>query len=163
MLNHRVFSLSLVILLAMCLSPQPQPVARATGLASPLQQTAAPFLISPYYGSHSINSFFDHEYPTYGANANGTIVIYTGERRGPPASSTNCTLGFSCYDGHDGYDFNLSYESVLAAAGGTVDTIGWEVNNCHDPVQNPNVNCKFGLRIIIDHGNGYRTLYGHLS
>ena len=66
-----------------------------------------------------------------------------------------CTGGVNCYDGHNGYDLNLSYESVLSAAAGTVIRAGW-----YDPL---NHQSALGLWAAVDHGNGYVTAYGHLS
>ncbi|MBI1296577.1 hypothetical protein GC175_16605 [bacterium] len=88
----------------------------------PAQAQELPFLITPYFGAKNITSYFDHEYPTY--QTNQSIVIYTGERR-TPASIENCLLGFSCYDGHNGTDFSMFYEPVIAAAAGTVTRSGW--------------------------------------
>ncbi len=52
---------------------------------------------------------------------------------------------------HQGIDIaNAGAPNVLAADSGTVITVGWE-------------NTGYGNRIIIDHGNGYKTLYGHLQ
>lgn len=45
---------------------------------------------------------------------------------------------------------NSSAPSILAADSGTVITAGWS-------------NVGYGYHVIIDHGNGYRTLYAHLS
>jgi hypothetical protein len=57
----------------------------------------------------------------------------------------------------------LDYEPVLASAAGTVVHVGWYNNasSCHQ--SGSNANCGYGLHIIIDHGNGYRSLYAHLS
>jgi hypothetical protein len=117
-----------------------------------------PFLITPYFGTKEIKSNFDHEFPTYGVD--GTLVGYNGVRRGPPAAVDNCTNGLdgSCYNGHDGIDFALTYEHVIAAADGVVTRARWDVQNCH----NGN-NCNYGLVVEINHGNGYFTRYGHLS
>ena len=53
---------------------------------------------------------------------------------------------------HKGVDIaNHSSPDVLAADAGTVVLAGWPDNY------------GYGNRVIIDHGNGYRTLYGHLS
>lgn len=53
---------------------------------------------------------------------------------------------------HPGIDIaNAAAPSVLAADAGTVVTAGWPDNS------------GYGNRVIIDHGNGSRTLYGHLS
>lgn len=60
------------------------------------------------------------------------------------------TQYFSWY--HPGIDIaNSAAPNVLAADSGTVIGAGWLDNS------------GYGNRVIIDHGNGYRTLYGHLS
>lgn len=52
---------------------------------------------------------------------------------------------------HKGIDIaNKSGGSILAADGGTVVVSGW-------------TNVGYGYHVIIDHGNGYQTLYGHMS
>src|SRR3989344_1272119 len=66
-----------------------------------------------------------------------------------PASGT-ITQRFVWY--HPGLDIaNRGMPDVLAADSGTVIVAGWPDNY------------GYGNRIIIDHGNGYKTLYGHLS
>jgi murein DD-endopeptidase MepM/ murein hydrolase activator NlpD len=53
---------------------------------------------------------------------------------------------------HKGLDIaNHAGGNILAADSGTVVVAGWPDNS------------GYGNRIMIDHGNGYRTLYGHLS
>lgn len=65
-----------------------------------------------------------------------------------PASGT-ISQNFVWY--HKGIDIaNRSTPSVLAADSGTVVTAGWS-------------SYGYGNHIIVDHGNGYKTLYGHLS
>ena len=52
---------------------------------------------------------------------------------------------------HKGVDLAADYGTpVRAAAAGTVETAGWDGGG-------------FGIKVTIDHGNGYETLYGHLS
>jgi murein DD-endopeptidase MepM/ murein hydrolase activator NlpD len=46
---------------------------------------------------------------------------------------------------------NRAAPDILAADSGTVIVAGWPDNS------------GYGNRVVIDHGNGYRTLYGHLS
>lgn len=46
---------------------------------------------------------------------------------------------------------NLGGGPIRAAAGGTVSVAGWPDNS------------GYGNRVLIDHGNGYTTLYAHLS
>ncbi|KKQ98287.1 MAG: Peptidase M23 family protein [Candidatus Woesebacteria bacterium GW2011_GWB1_39_12] len=66
-----------------------------------------------------------------------------------PASGT-ISQNFVWY--HKGIDIaNRAAPDILAADAGTVITAGWPDNY------------GYGNRVVIDHGNGYRTLYGHLS
>jgi murein DD-endopeptidase MepM/ murein hydrolase activator NlpD len=52
---------------------------------------------------------------------------------------------------HTGLDYGLPLGTPIdAAAGGTVVAAGWDTTG-------------FGNRVIVDHGNGVRTLYGHLQ
>lgn len=66
-----------------------------------------------------------------------------------PASGT-ISQGFAWY--HKGLDIaNRSAPSILAADSGTVVIAGWPDGY------------GYGNRVVIDHGNGFRTLYGHMS
>lgn len=128
-----------------------------------------------------INSYFDHEYPTYITAPNNQgiayqkIIPYWGDRRGA-GTAMYCDNGpassIFCYDGHDGYDLNVAGE-IRAAAGGTVLYVG-----CDDENQNPptgDLPCSrhrgserqwmdgLGLMVVISHGDNYETIYGHLS
>jgi len=134
--------------------------AGATGAA----QAAGAFLTLPFMGPHYITSIFDHCYPNYGAN--GRICRYDGtqvaaNKGGPDPGFTEGyaqTPGghdYLYYDGHDGYDYGLTYEPVAAAAPGTVMWANWLDPSCHT--------CLSGLTIEINHGNGLMTFYGHLS
>ena len=59
------------------------------------------------------------------------------------------TQKFSWY--HSGVDIaNSSGPDVVAAASGTVVTAGWNAGG-------------YGTYVVIDHGNGYKTLYGHMA
>lgn len=60
------------------------------------------------------------------------------------------TTNFVWY--HKGLDIaNKAAPNILAADSGTVVVAGWPDN------------WGYGNRVIIDHGNGYRTLYAHMS
>lgn len=66
-----------------------------------------------------------------------------------PTSGT-ITQQFVWY--HQGIDIaNQAAPSILAADAGKVITAGWPDN------------VGYGNRVLIDHGNGYRTLYAHMS
>ncbi|WP_018467162.1 M23 family metallopeptidase [Calidithermus timidus] len=70
------------------------------------------------------------------------VASYFGNRRNP--------FGGRGYEFHDGLDFPAPYGTpVHATAPGVVIQAGW--------------NGPFGQSITLDHGYGYRTLYGHLS
>ena len=66
-----------------------------------------------------------------------------------PVSSSNFTQRF--WYGHPGIDVALSAGSgVFASDTGTVTFAGWNIYG-------------YGNLIVINHGNGYETFYGHLS
>ena len=131
-----------------------------------MAQGPASFLITPYYGTKSINSYYDHTFPL---SQNQNVRYFDG-RLGTVA---NCNPGFNrayatatgeClyYDGHEGVDFDTGYETVLAAATGTVSQRGWNDPN--------NRSIGYGLFVDIQHtvnvgGQNvvYTTRYGHLS
>jgi hypothetical protein len=116
----------------------------------------APFLYRPYYGSATVLSrsvsLFDHDDPTYRQDKKFVRYdgqIFTGD------SVLNCQPYQTCYDGHNGYDLNMSFEPVLAAGAGQVIRAGWFNAANHSD--------GGGLWVAIDHGNGYATMYCHLS
>ena len=54
------------------------------------------------------------------------------------------------YELHQGIDLTAAYGSpIQSTASGTIEEAGWDT--------------RFGNRIVINHGYGYRTLYAHLS
>jgi hypothetical protein len=98
------------------------------------------WLRPPYNGTYRLNTFFDHHYPNYGQD--NEITIYTGE------SVVTCSP--HCYHGHPGYDWSMATATpVLAAADGTVRETFLS-------------NVLYGNSIVIEHDNGYYTLYAHL-
>ena len=77
----------------------------------------------------------------------GTVVA-SGQFVWPAAGQIS--QGFSWY--HKGIDIaNRAAPNVVAADAGTVVGAGWLDGY------------GYGNRVIIDHGNGYKTLYGHLQ
>lgn len=54
------------------------------------------------------------------------------------------------YDWHPGIDIAVDFGTpVYASAAGTVEQAGW--------------NGGYGRYVKLDHGNGYKTAYGHMS
>jgi murein DD-endopeptidase MepM/ murein hydrolase activator NlpD len=102
---------------------------------------AEPFLHYPLDRPARITSFFDHEAPFL--RANGSLISFWGRRE-----------EFLSYDGHTGWDYgSFPPDQVLAAAAGRVVFAGNSDDGCATPAR----------AVIIDHGNGYRTLYWHLA
>lgn len=66
-----------------------------------------------------------------------------------PASG-RITCGFNCYPGHHAVDIGSgSGTPIYASDSGYVAKVGWS-------------DVGYGKMILIDHGNGFQTLYGHL-
>lgn len=121
-----------------------------------------PFLIPPYRGWTSIVSYFDHDLPDYVQD--GAIVTSTGAAASVdkshhaldfPAYWDSRLRQYLYYDGHNGYDYNLWYQPVYAAARGKVIFARLEYTYAPDH--------GYGNMIMIQHPQGYVTLYGHLS
>lgn len=80
--------------------------------------------------------------PTFSAPGGGNFVW--------PSTTVGISQYFAWY--HPGIDLpNPSRPPVLASDGGVVVVAGWPDNY------------GYGNRVVIDHGNGYQTLYAHLS
>lgn len=80
--------------------------------------------------------------PVFGAYGGGSFVW--------PATTVGISQYFVWY--HPGIDLpNPSAPGVAASDGGTVILAGWPDN------------AGYGNRVVLDHGNGYKTLYAHLS
>lgn len=80
--------------------------------------------------------------PTFSAPGGGNFVW--------PTVSQGISQYFAWY--HPGLDLpNRNAPPVVASDGGTVIVAGWPDNY------------GYGNRVVIDHGNGYQTLYAHLS
>lgn len=80
--------------------------------------------------------------PTFNAPGGGNFIW--------PTTTSGISQYFAWY--HAGLDLpNNSAPAIVASDGGTVVTAGWPDNY------------GYGNRVVIDHGNGYQTLYAHLS
>lgn len=106
-----------------------------------LPPPSIPFLRKPYSGSKVMPSAaFDHEFPLL--QKNGSMLSFRGRR------------DQSAYDSHNGWDYPLAAGTpVLAAAAGRVLVAGFSDDGCATPAG----------AVILDHENGYRTLYWHLQ
>ncbi len=104
---------------------------------------AAPFMTRPMADLVPITSFFDHDTPFL--RQNGSLETYWGRQE---------TDASFAYDGHTGWDYAMGPpDKVFAAAKGAVIFAGNSDDGCATPAH----------AVIIDHGNGYRSLYWHLS
>ncbi|MCZ7665753.1 MAG: hypothetical protein M5U34_00235 [Chloroflexi bacterium] len=105
------------------------------------QQQNAGFLYPPYFGTSYISSVFDHEYPLYHREIrfpNDDNLVITSTIRhndGLPYTVTMNTI--PGYSGHDGIDYGLRYEYVLAAHTGTVlELVGTVLHILQTPLAN---------------------------
>lgn len=121
-----------------------------------------PFLTPPYDGWTSIVSYVDHDLPDY--YQDGLVVTAAGQTARPdaahhasdfPAYWSDQLRQYLYYDGHNGYDYDVSYVPIYAAAPGTVIFAGAEYPDALDH--------GYGNMVMINHHNGYITLYGHFS
>lgn len=94
----------------------------------------------------------------FGAIGNGGAVVGTGNFIWPSAASTYVTSRFGSRihpitgeeDFHGGIDISAGEGTgVLAADGGKVIS--------------DNIDSSYGIHLLVDHGNGYQTLYAHMS
>lgn len=104
---------------------------------------AAPFLVWPMQVGAPITSFFDHDAPFLTRVPKAPVTTYWGR------DETDAAFA---YDGHDGWDYALAPPDVAtAAANGLVVFAGTADDGCATRA------------VVLDHGNGYRTLYWHLA
>jgi murein DD-endopeptidase MepM/ murein hydrolase activator NlpD len=104
---------------------------------------AEPFLTRPMERNFPITSFFDHDAPFL--RKDGSTYTYWGR--------AETDIAFA-YDGHTGWDYGMGPpDNVLAAAPGVVTFAGNSDDGCATPA----------IAAVVDHGNGYRTLYWHLA
>jgi len=109
--------------------------------------------IKPVYTASSYTSSYSYTYASNGVSYDNVDVDTTYASADfvyPTQGSLTC--GWKCYYGHYAYDIgNRSQPAIVAASDGTVTTAayGW--------------NGGYGNYVVIDHGNGYVTLYAHME
>jgi murein DD-endopeptidase MepM/ murein hydrolase activator NlpD len=104
---------------------------------------AKPFMYRPTAKIVPVSSFFDHDAPFLSRDPEGTVTTYWGR------AETDASFA---YDGHDGWDYAAAPpDKALAAASGIVVFAGNADDGCATRA------------VIVDHQNGYRTLYWHLA
>jgi murein DD-endopeptidase MepM/ murein hydrolase activator NlpD len=102
-----------------------------------------PFLHWPMQRPARVTSFFDHGGPFLSRVFENGVVTYWGRREVDLAIA---------YNGHDGWDYAVAPpDLILAAADGVVTFAGNADDGCATRA------------VVIDHNNGYRSLYWHLA
>lgn len=152
-----------------------------TGVAHKVTRGETVYSISKKYQADAqaivdfpFNTFADNE--TFALEVGQTLIVPDGQipnqvlwspnlavtRKTPDAGAVSATGQFVWPSSgmitqrfvwyHKGTDIaNSGFPPILAADSGKVLVAGWPDNS------------GYGNRIILDHGNGYQTLYGHLS
>ncbi len=89
---------------------------------------------------------------TYSPKPASTATIFTGNGKfGWPMNGGYISDGYISDRNHKGIDIAAPYGTeIYASEAGTVVAAGWNSGG-------------YGYYVIIDHGDGYRTLYGHCS
>ncbi|MEO6536590.1 MAG: M23 family metallopeptidase [Candidatus Paceibacterota bacterium] len=100
-------------------------------------------------------SLFDHDATSSQMTRYDGTVFYGNDA---DIGAGHCVDAQGCYDGHHGIDFGTNAEgkNILAAASGTVETLGWENPSNH--------NQGYGYRMRIYHPQfDQSTIYAHAT
>lgn len=111
--------------------------------ASKLSSTSDPGVATGYLGN-----------PTDPTNTSRSFMSEGNSSSFPKYSGGSC---------HGGVDLDMNTGTpIYAMDGGVVEQVGDYSSNCYGQ-ENCNGNNSYGIYVRIDHGNGYKTLYAHLS
>ena len=111
--------------------------------ASKLSSTSDPGVATGYLGN-----------PTDPNNTSRSFMSEGNSSSFPKYSGGSC---------HGGVDLDMNTGTpIYAMDGGVVEQVGDYSSNCYGQ-ENCNGNNSYGIYVRIDHGNGYKTLYAHLS
>ncbi len=121
-------------------------------------------LIKDTWDGGIVDSWFDHYRPNYSTNEDyaGMRLFDCGTHDDPEdfrneGKGIDC-YGKPCYDNHNGIDFwPGDTHDVYAAAPGEVKYVCSTWPNCYIFEKG------YGNAVLIDHGNGWATFYGHLA
>jgi murein DD-endopeptidase MepM/ murein hydrolase activator NlpD/Tol biopolymer transport system component len=115
-------------------------------------------LLKNHSDGGQINAWFDHEYPWVHLNDglrpynSPNIIVDPLFVPEPSVGNLYYYDDDWWYSGHDAYDFSindLSNRDAKAAGNGRVVSVGRA--------------CGIGICVVLDHENGYFTIYGHLA
>ena len=110
--------------------------------------TQIPFIRLPFDepkdGFYPIEAFFDHAFP--GQIEEPNMLRLDGKAL-PGAHYSGCWSAMTCYSGHNATDYTLPTGTPVYAVAAGVVTYRLDAEG----------------GVIIDHGNGYRSLYWHLD
>ncbi|GAB4163744.1 MAG: peptidoglycan DD-metalloendopeptidase family protein [Roseiflexaceae bacterium] len=108
-----------------------------------LSPLAEPFMQRPFRKVFPVTSFFDHDAPFLMRQPRGEVMTYWGR--------AEVDMAFA-YDGHDGWDYAIGPpDRILSTADGVVVFAGNADDGCATRA------------VVVEHGNGYRSLYWHLA
>lgn len=119
------------------------------------QAQVTTFLTPPYFGTKTVSTIFDHQYPTLYDRTPPDVPGGSMHRDGNTYPAPGPCAGYS---GHAGVDYVMVYDYVLAAHSGQVVKAGWMRENDR----------RYGLGLMVEiqttvNTGTYTSRYGHLS